>query len=528
MPKRRARSQDKLVAAMRDPSFYPSSPATVTHKETHISHIFFVGDLVYKIKKPVHFSFLDYSTLAKRHRFVKAELRLNRRLAPSVYLAVVPITKSGMSWQLAGKGKAGEYSLVMRRLPEKRMMPFLLERQDVTSGMMRELADFVASFHKRAKRIVPAAPWRYPKLAQRQWDDNLTDLKNVAGESADAEMVALLKETGSRFIEQHSDLLIKRAKQGWIRDVHGDLHCENICFSSEGIQIFDCIEFSSQFRQSDLVSEIAFLIMDLEARGAGSLVEPFLKRYRRVVADPDLLRLLPFYKSHRALIRGKVQLLRAAPGTAARYFRLAARFTWESFKPFLLIVCGLTGSGKSMLARELGERLGMPVINSDALRKSLMTEPGAQRVGFNTGIYSPWVTEKTYAKIAHRAEKEILNGTGAILDATFRAKVERERILRLARKHHIPCLVIRCFASAETTKRRLERRNTEGADVSDGRWEIYLRQVATAEPMDEVPPADRLELNTEQPADQLARESEQFLRRRLNMVLFDGVKRSPG
>jgi uncharacterized protein len=510
--------QKEIVAAMMQPGFYPKPPAKVTHKETHISHLFFAGELVYKIKKAVRYSFLDYSTLDNRRHFINEELRLNRRLATSVYLAVVPITKAGLTWQLAGEGEPIEYALVMRRLPENRMFPFLLETHQVTREMMEGLADVLARFHRQAERIMPAAPSEYPDQVSKQWNDNLADLESFPGAVIDAEMVTVLKEFDRRFIGEHSDLLIQRAQEGWIRDVHGDLHCENICFAPEGIQIFDCIEFSSEFRRCDLASEVAFLLMDLEVRGGGALIDPFLTRYCALMEDPELPKLLPLYKSYRALVRAKVQALRGAYDAAASYFRFATRFTWEPLKPFLVMVCGLTGSGKSTLARELGERLGMPVINSDAVRKSLAKKSGRQTVAFNTGIYNPAMTEKTYAEMAREAEKEILNGMGAILDATFRHKTQREKIIRIAQKHQVPLFLIHCFAAEETTKRRLTERAVEGKDVSDGRWEIYREQVATEEPIDELPSAARLELNTDAPTDELVRASEQFLRARLNRL----------
>src|SRR4029453_8325475 len=199
----------------------------------------------------------------------------------------------------------------------------------------------------------------------------------------------------------------RRAAEGWIRDVHGDLHCEHVCFAPEGIQIFDCIEFSSQLRRCDLASEIGFLLMDLEVRGGGNLVRPFLTRYLELLHDPVLPVLLPFYQCYRALVRGKVEALRSTgpDSKAPPYFRYALRFTWSSLKPFLVIVCGLTGSGKSTLARELGEGLGMPGIKSHNIRKAIAGKHGPQAAPFNEGLYSLNMTEKTYSKIAREAEK---------------------------------------------------------------------------------------------------------------------------
>jgi aminoglycoside phosphotransferase family enzyme/predicted kinase len=512
--------QDELVSAMLEPGFYPRRPSQVTYKETHISHVFLTDDLVYKVKKAVRFSFLDYSTLVKRRHFLNEELHLNRRLAPSVYLAVMPISFDAAGWRLGGWSAPAEYTLVMRRLPERRMLPFLLESGQLTPEMMRALAEILAPFHAGAERVQKNAAVHYPSNVQKKWLENLADLQPFFGTLIEEDVFAALKGFGAELLDSHHDLFVRRINEGWIRDVHGDLHCEHICFAPEGIQIFDCIEFSPQLRRCDLASEIAFLLMDLEVRGGGTLVRPFLTRYLELLHDPGLPGLLPFYQCYRALVRGKVEALRSTgpDSKAPRYFRYALRFTWSSLKPFLVIVCGLTGSGKSTLARELGERLGMPVINSDTVRKAIAGKHGPQAVPFNEGLYSLTMTEKTYGKIAREAERQILEGEGAILDATFVQKAHREKIVRLAEKHMVPLLLIHCVASEETTKKRLARREAEGKDVSDGRWEIYSKQKAAYQLINELPLANCLELNTELPLEQLAQASERFLRARVGQA----------
>jgi aminoglycoside phosphotransferase family enzyme/predicted kinase len=508
--------QQGLVAAMMQPGFYPKPPPEVIHKETHISHVFLAGELVYKIKKAVRYSFLDYSTLSKRRHFLQEELRLNRRLAPSVYLGVLPIAFDGLAWRLGGWGPPAEYSLVMRRLPERRMLPFLLDSGQVSPEMMGALAEVLAGFHSEAERVKGLGASRHLETVEKQWDENLADLLPFVDRFIDTETLQTLKDFGRRFIDSHRELFGRRAAQGWIRDVHGDLHCEHICFAPEGIQIYDCIEFSTDLRRCDLASEIAFLLMDLEARGGRDLAPPFLARYLELMKDEEMPLLLPFYRCYRALVRGKVEALRAEPGDdlTSRHFRYARSVTWEPLKPFLVVVCGLTGSGKSTLARELGQRLDMPVINSDVVRKAMAGKAGENIVPFGMGIYSEAMTEKTYAGMIHEAEKQILAGNGAILDATFIRGAHREEVLRLAAKYAVPLAVIHCFASDETTKKRLLQRAAEGKDISDGRWEIYEKQRAADEPMEETPPASRLELDTGKSVEELARASEKFLRGR--------------
>jgi uncharacterized protein len=512
--------QDGLVAAMMDPSFYPKPPPQIIHKETHISHVFLAGDLVYKIKKAVRFSFLDYSTLSKRRHFLNEELRLNRRLAPSVYLAVMPVMLDGSRWHLDGDEPPAEYTLVMRRLPERRMLPFLLETHQLTSAMMIELAEALARFHRQAEQINLSDASVYPRGLAEKWNNNLRELEPWVKTSIDAESVEALKDFGVRFIDRHHDLFIQRAKQGSVRDVHGDLHCEHVCFAPEGIQIFDCIEFNAELRQCDLASEMAFLAMDLAVRGGEFAIKPLLARYLELLDDPEMLVLLPFYQGYRAVVRAKVHALRTGEinQDAARYLRFAGRFTWSPMKPFVVMISGLTGSGKSTLARELGERLGMPVINSDVIRKAMVGSPGRQVVPLNQAIYSSKMTEKTYAKMAQEAEKQIHRADGAILDATFGQRAFRERIVRLAENHRVPLVMIHCVASDEMTKRRLDQREAEGKNVSDGRWEIYSKQKAAFEPIRELSLVNCLKLNTEAPLDELVRASEKFLRARVGQA----------
>lgn len=513
-----AGSQISLIAAMMEPAFYPKPPVEVTHKETHISHLFFVGDLVYKVKKAIRFSFLDYSTLAKRRHYLQEELRLNRRLAPSVYLGVLPIALDEAGWRLGGWTEPAEYTLVMRRLPEKRMMPFLLDTGQVTREMMHELATLLAGFHSTAERVRGIDPNQYLSSLERQWHENLADLEPYLERRADREALQAIKNSGGEFFQAHKNLLMRRAIEGWVRDVHGDLHAEHICFAPEGIQIFDCVEFNTRLRRCDLASEIAFLSMDLSARGGESVREPLIARYRQLVPDPDLPTLLPFFECYRALVRAKVHALRLGRWNdeTARYLGFAQRFAWERYKPFVVIISGFSGSGKSTLARALGERLGMPVSNSDVVRKKLAGKTGRRLVPLNDDIYSPAFTEKTYAKIARDAEKKIILGQGAILDATFNRASQREKVVQLAAKHKVPLLLIHCSADEATTERRLRLREAQGTDVSDGRWEIYVAQKAAHEPLNEFPSENLLELDTDASVEQLLGDCEVFLRSRLS------------
>ncbi|HWO43451.1 MAG TPA: AAA family ATPase [Candidatus Eisenbacteria bacterium] len=513
-------SQRELVEAMAAPGFYPNAPSEVIHKETHISHVFLAGDLAYKVKKAVRFSFLDYSSLDKRLHFLSEELRLNRRLAPSVYRGIAPITLERSGYRLNGSGAPVEYALVMRRLPESRLLSALIESGELDSEMMRSLAVVLARFHAGAEKADEVDPATYPDTVASQWRENTDDLRSLALPPRDRESLGIFESFGREFIERYRALFRRRAAEGWIRDVHGDLHCEHVCFAPEGIQIYDCIEFSPKLRRCDLASEIGFLLMDVDVRGAGGFAPDFLDAYLDRMKDSDLPKLLPFYQCYRALVRAKVEAMRAPAADAgrSRYFGAAVRFMWNSFKPFVVLVGGLTGSGKSTLARALGERMGVPVINSDAVRKSIAGGAGETIVPFEAGIYSREMTEATYAAMLEKAEKELGAGNGVILDATFGRRVDRERVRGLAKRYSAPLTIIHCLASERSTKARLARRGAEGRDISDGRWEIYVRQKEIFEPLTEDDARACLELNTEAAPEALARAAEAFI--------MDRVRRS--
>jgi uncharacterized protein len=511
------KAQDGLVAAMLRPAFYPRPANEIVHKETHISHVFLAGDLVYKIKKPVRYSFLDFSTLAQRRHFLQEELRLNRRLAPSVYLAVMPISCEDDTWRLGGWGDPAEYTLVMRRLPAKRMLDFLLQTEQATAPMMTRLADHLADFHAAADIVQGIRADAYLDALQAQWDDNLVERTPLLSARADHRALEAIDAFGREFLKTHCDLLARRLAEGWIRDVHGDLHAEHVCFAPEGIQIFDCIEFSEKLRRCDLASEMAFLLMDVATRNGAELLGPLIDRYRERMNDADMTTLLPFFQCYRAMVRAKVHALRWGRWNedTERYLRYAESMTWGAVKPFLLLVCGLSGSGKSTFARAMGERLGMTVVSSDVVRKQLAGNPGRHAAAVLQGIYSPAMSEKTYAAMARRAKDKILKGEGAIIDATFVKRAYRERFAALAARYKIPLIAVHCSASDATTKERLALRASQGIDVSDAGWEVYTAQKAANEPLDDLPSCSLIELRTEGLLEQWIDTGESLLRARL-------------
>lgn len=272
--------------------------------ETHISWVLLGDGVVYKIKKPVKFSFLDFSTYEKRKFLCEEELRLNRRLSPQIYLAVVPIVEKDGRITLGGEGKALEYAVKMRRLPQHRRMDNLLKEGKVTSEHIKEIAGIVAEFHKKID-IVNDKRYSSADVVKRQIDD-LGDFRKVIEDACGlgSKVDFILEKSGS-FIENKKQLFEKRQAEGMIKDCHGDLHSANI-FITDEIVIFDCIEFSKDFRYVDVSSEIAFMAMDLDAFGREDFSKLFVDRYIELSGDAEALELLGLYKCYRANVRAKI------------------------------------------------------------------------------------------------------------------------------------------------------------------------------------------------------------------------------
>ena len=296
--------QDEVIHALEDPGIYPHRPDDVRHLQTHISHVFLAGPYVYKLKKAVRFSFLDFSTPALRRKFCTEEVRLNRRLCPGVYLDVVPITRARDGHlRLGGRGKVVEHVVRMRRLPAERMLKALLETDGVTGEMMSALARTLAAFHAEVPTGPEIAAYADPAALRERWTEEARATAPFVGSLLHAEDHEVLADFGPAFVRGHEPLLRARQEGGRIREGHGDLHAEHVCFVDEpatalpdrpplpaGIYVFDCIEFSEAFRCNDVASEIAFLAMDLEGLGHDALARRFVASYVHAAADPEIPR----------------------------------------------------------------------------------------------------------------------------------------------------------------------------------------------------------------------------------------------
>jgi len=495
-------SAEKIIAAMTEPAFYPDRPRAVEFRQTHISRVFLAGDFVYKLKKPVRFAFLDYSTLHRRYHFCREEVRLNRRLTPRVYLGIYAILPHGGGFVLSADPaeqfdeRAAEYVVKMRRLPDDRSLERLIGAGQVTAAEMRRIAGVLAAFHAGAARDRSMEYGRAEEI-QRSVATNLEECRPFVGDTIGEPEFGWIDRFYRSFIERQRILLDRRAHQGMVRDGHGDLRCEHICLTAD-IDIIDCVEFNESLRYADIASDLGFLLMDLDRLQAPSLGHHLLSAYLEEIGDRDLSRLLNFYKCHRALVRGKVASLKArdqdvpteqrerARKSARNYFAAAYRYA-RAGSPALIVVCGLPATGKSTVAQALAERSGFAVFNSDVVRKRMAGKAPTERAGggWGEGIYSSGFTAATYQTLADEAVQMLRGGDGVIVDATYKDRAERERLRNLARAAAVPIVFAECTLDDEQARHRLAARALRPDAVSDATWDTYLQHKAAFAPFAE-------------------------------------------
>jgi aminoglycoside phosphotransferase family enzyme/predicted kinase len=498
------------IAALLDPRIYPHPATQVEVIQTHISWVFLAGDVAYKVKKPVDFGFLDFSTLRRRLHCCRQEVILNRRLCPDLYLGVVPIRLVDGGYRIGGRrGHIVEYAVAMRRLPQDRMLDRLLVTGQATSTMIDAIADTLARFHARSATGPAIARYGSLRAIRRNWVENFDQAAGAVGHTITRFQYAYLHAWVRATLTREHRLFQRRVQEGHVRDGHGDLRASAICVTDR-LCIFDCIEFNHRFRYADVAADVAFLAMDLDAHDRPDLAEHFLRRYVADAGDPGLLEVIDFYRCYRAFVRGKVESMRAAEAEVGRAeradarriardrFALAVDYAGQRQPPRLLITCGLSGTGKSVVARALAGRDDLVILASDVVRKQLAgLDPAThQRRGYQAGIYSPAATRRTYRELLRRGRQLLLAGRSVVLDATFSRREWRTRAATLADQVGALFLCVECRAAEVEVCRRIAERARDPRATSDAGWETYLAQRATFEPVDELSEWQHIVLDT--------------------------------
>jgi hypothetical protein len=496
---------DRIKEDLLRPEAYGHGPDRVELVETHISWVFLAGDLVFKVKKPVDFGFLDFSTPDKRHHFCQEEVRLNRRLAPDIYLDVVAVVQ-GRDGRLAVNlpGPTVDFAVMMKRLPDHGLMSERLDQGLVFPETMDDLAGLLADFYNRAETGGPIDQFGRAVMIKHNTDEDSWQTVPYVGTALSGERYDHIKAYNDRFLREASALLDRRVADGFIRDCHGDLHLGNICLG-EKIWIFDCIEFNENFRYSDVASDLAFLAMDLDFRGRSDLGRRLVDRYVELSGDKEIFLVLDFYKCYRAYVRGKINCLAhdqqglcsaekdRALDLARRYFDLAYTYAGGRRRPRILAFCGLMGTGKTHWARRVGEKIGAPVLSSDRVRKQTagLTDASRVYVPFGQGLYSQDKTEQVYESLHAAAAALAGAGLDVVLDASYMKRRHRAAAQAMAESIRADLVFIQTVADEETVISRLSVREARGRSLSDGRRELYWDQSRCFEPLDDLTP-DRL------------------------------------
>lgn len=487
--------QAPLIRALLDPRRYDHPVEGVELIETHISWVLLAGEYAYKIKKPVDLGFLDFSTLPKRKHFCEEELRLNRRLAPQIYLAVVAITGTADDPRLGGTGEAIEYAVKMRRFAQEAQLDRLLARGALESAHIDALADELARFHGEIAVAGPGTPFGEPDAVYAPMHENFEQIGPRVDAAARAPLARLAQWTQAAR-DRLAPVLAARKRDGFIRECHGDAHLANMALIDSQVLLFDCLEFNDNLRWIDVMSELAFAVMDLDDRGRPDFGWRLLNRYLEQTGDYAGLQLLRFYQVYRALVRAKVAAIRCSqpglsPDERARavsayqsYIELAERYT-QPRATALMITHGVSGSGKSTVAQMLVETHGAVRVRSDVERKRLAGLPPMARSdsGLDAGLYSADLSRRTYARLGELARTIIGAGLPVIVDATFLKRAQRDAMRTLAASLGVPFVILDTAAPEDVLRARVRVRRDLGHDVSEATAAVLERQLATREPL---------------------------------------------
>lgn len=489
-----------VLAALAAPEMYRGAPAVRVH-ETHASWVFLAGPFAYKVKKPVRLPFLDYSTLARRRAACQEEVRVNRELAPGIYLGVRAIVPAGEGFRFAPPDTPGavEYVVHMRRFAEADTVQGAIDAHSLTSEQVRAVARRLADFHRDCAVCAGGEPERL--LAA--WEANLGELERL--DHPESWQPQVMRGFAEAFVRAHRGEIERRARAGEVRDGHGDLRCDHVLLGPT-VRVVDRIEFDPELRQMDVAQDLAFLAMDLEAHGQRRGARELIGAYRHAGGSPASEQLRGFYCAYWALVRAKVAVIAAESkhgrlrdrerARAGRRWMLAQRFCWRARQPVAIVVCGTAGSGKSTLAAELAHRSCLPVVSSDQVRKRHAGLAATDRA--RPEHYTSQFTRAVYDQLSHEALTRLERTGGVIVDATCHRRSERAKLFRLLNRDGLTLLVVRCQVTFETALARAAARMRSAERISDATPEVVSAQFHRFEALEELPASKVLQLDGEQ------------------------------
>ena len=495
-----------LIKALFEATAYAHEVSAVSLIETHISWVLLTGQFAYKIKKPVNFGFLDFSTLEKRRFFCHEEIRLNRRLAADLYLDVVPITGSLDSPKMGGAGEAIEYAVKMIQFPAGFTLSERAERGQLGADEIDQITSIVADFHDAIEKADEDSPYGESECIKHWFVENFDHIRPLLADDKQKQQLQMLQAWGNDEWNNKVGLMQRRRQQGYVRECHGDLHLSNMTLINGKVTLFDCIEFNPKLRWIDVVSEVAFLVIDLLHFGYESYAFRLLNHYLQRSGDYDGLALLRYYLVYRALVCAKVSLLRhAQQQNDADFHRACLNYTefsnlaehFTQVNPVALIIThGYSGSGKSTFAQQLAEKLGALQVRSDIERKRLFGYQAQEQTGssLDSGLYTQEAGQKTYLRLAEIAKAVLQAGFSVIIDATFLKTEQRDLFRKLAAECGVPFAIIDFQASDEVLCDRLRQRQN---DASEATIEVLRQQQQSSQELSTEEQADLITINTE-------------------------------
>jgi len=459
--------------------------------ETHISWVLVAGKFAWKLKKAVRFDFLDFSTLDARRFFCHEELRLNRRLAPEIYIDVVPVTGTPDRPEMGGSGIPVEYAVKMRAFEQDALWSHRIPCKLLTPGEIDDLAEKIARFHQNTARAMEHTAWGTPAVLQATADENLALIRNLIVDDNERQWISELTTWDGAQRHQLHDIFAHRKVSGCIRECHGDLHGGNIVTVDRGVQAFDCIEFNDSLRWIDVMNDIAFTCMDLRFQGRGNLAARFLNRYLGQTGDYAGLSVLRYYEIQRALVRAKIALLRECQqdesdsGQSSHAYLEYAISGIQPKPPSLMITHGFSGCGKTTFAERVVELAGAVQLRSDVEHKRIRGLAATDRMlsALDGGLYDCDTTRLTYQHLLDLTKQVVQAGWTAIVDAAFLKKEQRMEFADLAAGLGVPFFIFDIRANLATMRSRIVARTRLERDASDAGLDVLDQQLVRHEPL---------------------------------------------
>ncbi len=502
---------DKLIVSLCNPSIYEHAGSDISIIETHISWVLLTGEYAYKIKKPIQFSFVDFSTLEKRKFYCHEELRLNTRLAPKLYLDVVAITGSPEHPSFKKSGVPIEYAVKMRQFSQQSLLSYLSAHGQLLQQHIDEMAKEIAEFHLCIDKISAEGKLGTPEDIDYWVTDNFEQIESNHKDENNLSLLKIIKTwSKEEYLDKYTRLQKRRA-DGFIRECHGDMHLGNMVVNDHRVTIFDGIDFNEHLRWIDVMSEVAFVTMDLCDRGHTEFANRFINLYLQHTGDYEGLGVFKYYLVYRAIVRAKVALLRISQKHLSEtqeknilsefrsYIELASQYIAEH-KVVLIITYGLSGSGKSTFTESLLELIGAIRLRSDVERKRLYGYVASKHTQsrVNEVIYTQQSSRETYKRLANLSKSILESGYSVIVDACFLERELRDEFRILAAELGLPFIILEFQATENCLKQRLITRAKDKCEPSEADIEVLHSQLGKYVPLDENEKMYTISINTEE------------------------------